>query len=52
MWPYWKYVVYVAIVILRFRGDEERNDVSITSMEILAYADVILVPIAVPLICK
>ena len=30
----------------------ERNDVSIASIKILEYAGAILVPIAVPLICK
>ena len=35
-----------------FRGDPERNDVLIASIEIFAYVSAILVPIAVPLICR
>ena len=52
MWPYWKYFVYAAVINTRFKRVCRKNDVSMASIEILAYAGGILVPIAVPLICK
>ena len=40
------------VSVVGLRGDSERNDVSLAFMEIFAYADTILVPIVVPLICR
>ena len=52
MWSYLKDVVFVAVYgMLGLRGDAERNDLSMTSIEIFAYAGSILVTIPLPLIC-